>query len=121
MGRTILVIDDSATMRQLVRMTLTQSGYGVEEAEDGAKGLKKATAGAFDLVLSDVNMPVMNGLELVRSLRKLAQYRFTPILLLTTESLVERKQEGKAAGATGWIVKPFDPVQLLATVAKVLR
>ncbi len=121
MGKKILAVDDSVTMRQLVKMTLTQSGYDVVEAEDGAKGLEKASTAAFDLVLSDVNMPVMNGLDLVRSLRKLAQYRFTPILLLTTESLVERKQEGKAAGATGWIVKPFDPEQLLATVAKVLR
>ena len=121
MGKKILAVDDSVTMRQLVKMTLTQSGYDVVEAEDGAKGLEKASTSAFDLVLSDVNMPVMNGLDLVRSLRKLAQYRFTPILLLTTESLVERKQEGKAAGATGWIVKPFDPEQLLATVAKVLR
>lgn len=121
MVKKILAVDDSATMRQLVRMTLTQSGYEVVEAEDGEKGLQKALTGSFDLILSDVNMPVMNGLDLVRNLRKLAQYRFTPILLVTTESLLEKKQEGKAAGATGWIVKPFEPEQLLATVAKVLR
>ncbi len=121
MPKKILAVDDSATMRHLVRMTLTQSGYEVVEAEDGAKALQTASVATFDLVLSDINMPIMNGLDLVRNLRKLAQYRFTPILLLTTESLVAKKQEGKAAGATGWLVKPFDPEQLLATVAKVLR
>ncbi len=121
MANKILVVDDSVTMRQLVRMTLTQSGFRVVEAEDGAIGLHTASLSSFDLVLSDVNMPVMNGLDLVRNLRKLDQYRFTPILLLTTESLLTKKLEGKAAGATGWIVKPFNPDQLLATVAKVLR
>jgi two-component system chemotaxis response regulator CheY len=121
MAKRILVVDDSMTMRQLVKMTLLPSGYEVAEAEDGLKGLQMATAETFDLVLSDVNMPVMNGLDLVRNLRKLAQYRFTPIVLVTTESLLEKKQEGKAAGATGWIVKPFEPEQLLAVVAKVLR
>jgi two-component system chemotaxis response regulator CheY len=108
-------------MRQLVRVTLTRSGYEVMEAEDGAQGLKKASAEAFDLVLSDINMPVMNGLDMVRALRKLPSYKFTPIVLVTTESQVEKKQEGKTAGATGWIVKPFEPEQLLAVVAKVLR
>ncbi len=108
-------------MRQLVRVTLTRSGYEVMEAEDGAQGLSKATAEAFDLVLSDINMPVMNGLDMVRALRKLPSYKFTPIVLVTTESQVEKKQEGKTAGATGWIVKPFEPEQLLAVVAKVLR
>jgi two-component system chemotaxis response regulator CheY len=120
-AKRILAVDDSPTMRQLVRVTLTRSGYEVMEAEDGAQGLSKATAEAFDLVLSDINMPVMNGLDMVRALRKLPSYKFTPIVLVTTESQVEKKQEGKTAGATGWIVKPFEPEQLLAVVAKVLR
>jgi two-component system chemotaxis response regulator CheY len=108
-------------MRQLVNMTLTRSGYEVVEAEDGSAGLQKASADSFDMVLSDINMPIMGGLDMVRNLRKLAQYKFTPIVLVTTESQVEKKQEGKAAGATGWIVKPCEPEQLLAVVTKVLR
>ena len=121
MPKKVLAVDDSATMRQLVKMTLSRSGYDVVEAEDGAKALQKATTDIFDLVLSDINMPVMTGIELLRSLRKLAQYKFTPIVLVTTESQVEKKQEGKAAGATGWIVKQFEPEQLLAVLTKVLR
>jgi len=117
----ILTVDDSATMRKLIRMSLVPVGYEVVEAEDGVEALAKSAKEAFDLVLSDVNMPRMNGLDLVRNLRKASLYRFTPILLITTESLLEKKQEGKAAGATGWIVKPFDPGELLAVVAKVLR
>jgi two-component system chemotaxis response regulator CheY len=108
-------------MRQLVRVTLTRSGYEVVEAADGALGLQAASSQSFDLVLSDINMPNMNGLDLVRALRKLPQYKFTPIVLVTTESEISKKQEGKAAGATGWIVKPFEPEQLLAVVVKVLR
>ena len=121
MPKRILAVDDSATMRQLVKMTLTRAGFEVVEAEDGAKGLQKATAETFDMVLSDINMPVMTGLELLRNLRKLAQYKFTPIVLVTTESQLDKKAEGKTAGATGWIVKPFEPEQLLAVVTKVLR
>jgi two-component system, chemotaxis family, chemotaxis protein CheY len=121
MAKRILAVDDSATMRQLVRITLTRAGYEVVEAEDGAKGLQKATAEAFDMVLSDINMPIMSGLDLLRNLRKLTQYKFTPIVLVTTESQLEKKAEGKAAGATGWIVKPFEPEQLLAVISKVLR
>jgi two-component system chemotaxis response regulator CheY len=121
MSKKILVVDDSLTMRQLVRMTLVRSGYEVVEAEDGQKGLQKASAEAFDLVLSDINMPIMSGLEMLRGIRQLGNYKFTPVVLLTTESQVEKKQEGKAAGATGWIVKPFEQEQLLAVVAKVLR
>ncbi len=117
----ILAVDDSLTMRQLVKMTLSRAGYDVVEAEDGAKGLDKASAQPFDIVLSDVNMPVMGGMDLVRNLRKLPSYKFTPIVLITTESQLEKKQEGKAAGATGWITKPFEPEQLLAVVTKVLR
>jgi two-component system chemotaxis response regulator CheY len=117
----ILTVDDSATMRQMVKMTLIPAGFEVVEAEDGSIGLQKAIAETFDMVLSDINMPVMTGLELLRNLRKLAQYKFTPIVLVTTESQLEKKAEGKAAGATGWIVKPFEPEQLLAVVTKVLR
>lgn len=121
MAKKILAVDDSSTMRQLIKMTLSRAGYEVVEAEDGAKGLQKASAETFDLVLSDINMPVMTGIELLRSLRALPQYKFTPVVLVTTESQPEKKQEGKAAGATGWIVKPFEPEQLLAVVTKVLR
>jgi two-component system, chemotaxis family, chemotaxis protein CheY len=121
MAKRVLAVDDSLTIRQLIKMTLTRAGYEVIEAEDGAKGLQKASAEVFDLVLSDINMPVMTGLEMLRGLRKLEQYKFTPIVLVTTESQPEKKQEGKAAGATGWIVKPFEPEQLLAVVTKVLR
>jgi two-component system chemotaxis response regulator CheY len=121
MAKRILAVDDSATMRQLIRMTLTRAGYEVVEAEDGAKGLQKASGEAFDMVLSDINMPHMDGLELLRNLRRMTPYKFTPIVLVTTESQLEKKQEGKRAGATGWIVKPFEPEQLLAVVAKVLR
>jgi two-component system chemotaxis response regulator CheY len=121
MGKKILAVDDSLTIRQLIRMTLTRAGYEVVDAEDGAKGLEKASAEAFDMVLSDINMPNMTGIEMLRSLRKLELYKFTPIVLVTTESQPEKKAEGKAAGATGWIVKPFEPDQLLAVVTKVLR
>ena len=121
MAKRILAVDDSATMRQLVKMTLTPAGYEVVEAQNGYEGLQKATAETFDMVLSDINMPLMTGLELLLSLRKLPQYKFTPIVLLTTESLLTKKEEGKAAGATGWIVKPFEPEKLLAVVTKVLR
>jgi two-component system chemotaxis response regulator CheY len=121
MPKKVLIVDDSLTMRQLVKMTLTRSGYDVVEAEDGQKGLQKASLQAFDLVLSDINMPIMTGLDMLRGLRKLPAYKFTPIVLITTESQLEKKQEGKAAGATGWIVKPFEQEQLLAVVTKVLR
>lgn len=116
----ILAVDDSTSMRQMVAFTLTSAGHIVTNAEDGKHALEQARLHAFDLVLTDVNMPVMNGLMLTRELRQLADYRFTPILILTTESGPEKKQEGRAAGATGWLVKPFNPEQLLATVEKVL-
>lgn len=117
---TILAVDDSASMRQMVSFTLRQGGYQVVEAEDGEQGLKAARSGRFDLVISDVNMPVMDGITMIRALRGLPSYQFTPILMLTTESGGDKKQQGKAAGATGWIVKPFNPDQLLATVKRVL-
>src|SRR5687767_15916114 len=117
----ILTVDDSPSMRDMVRIALTSAGFDVTSAADGREALDLARKSAFDLVLSDVNMPVMDGIELIRALRAESAYRHTPILMLTTESSAERKREGKEAGATGWIVKPFDPAQLVATMHRVLR
>jgi two-component system chemotaxis response regulator CheY len=117
----ILAVDDSASMRQMVTFTLEGAGHSVIEACDGQDGLAKAQQHQVDLVLSDVNMPGMDGIELIRALRALPSYQFVPILMLTTESATEKKLEGKAAGATGWIVKPFNPEQLLATIKRVLN
>lgn len=116
----ILIVDDSASMRQMVSFTLKEAGYAVEEAVDGVDALGKAKTKAFNIVVTDVNMPNMDGISLIRELRTLASYKFTPLLMLTTESDDSKKQEGKSAGATGWMVKPFNPEQLLATVKKVL-
>ncbi len=116
----ILAVDDSASIRQMVTMTLKLAGHQVTEATDGVEGLSKAKGAKYDLILTDVNMPNMDGITLVKELRGLSDYRFTPILVLTTESGVNKKGEGKAAGATGWLVKPFDPDQLTATVKRVL-
>lgn len=117
----ILAVDDSASMRQMVAIVLKDAGHDVVQANDGMDGLEKAKAQQFDLVLTDVNMPRMDGITLVAELRKLPAFKFTPILLLTTECSAEKKLEGKTAGATGWLVKPFDPEKLLATIKKVLR
>ena len=116
----ILVVDDSASMRQMVEFTLKEAGHQVTVAEDGQAALNVAKGLASDLVITDVNMPNMDGITLIRELRALPAYKFTPILTLTTESATEKKMEGKDAGATGWIVKPFNPEKLLATVNKVL-
>jgi len=118
--KTVLAVDDSSSMRKMVAFTLQSSGYKVLEASDGAEGVALAKANQVDLIISDINMPNMDGIELVKTLRAEANYKFTPILLLTTESGMDKKVEGKNAGATGWIVKPFSPDQLLGTVAKVL-
>jgi two-component system chemotaxis response regulator CheY len=117
----ILAVDDSASMRQMVSFTLKKAGFDVTDAKDGVDALEVAKQGEFDLVISDVNMPNMDGITLIGHLRGLPQYKFTPMLMLTTESGLDKKSEGKAAGATGWIVKPFNPDQLLATINKVLR
>jgi len=117
---TILAVDDSASMRQMVTFTLKGAGYEVVEASDGKEALEKAKGQQFDLVISDVNMPVMDGISLIKELRALSEYKFTPLLMLTTESGDDKKTQGKTAGATGWIVKPFNPDQLLATINKVL-
>jgi two-component system chemotaxis response regulator CheY len=118
--QTILAVDDSASMRQMVRFTLEGAGYKVVQAADGVEALELARNGPVDLVLTDVNMPRMDGIALVRELRSLDSYKFVPMLVLTTESGQETKMRGKQAGATGWIVKPFNPEQLLATIGRVL-
>jgi len=117
----ILAVDDSASMRQMVSFTLKGAGHTVVEAVDGVDALAKAKGAKFDLVISDVNMPNMDGITLIRELRALPSFKFTPMLMLTTESTAEKKQEGKAAGATGWIVKPFNPTQLKSAITRVLR
>jgi len=117
----ILAVDDSASMRQMVAFTLKGAGYNVIEAADGQEALDKAKGETVDLVLTDQNMPRMDGITLVQNLRGLSSYAATPILILTTESSDEMKAKGKAAGATGWLVKPFDPGKLLDVVRRVIR
>ena len=118
MGKTILTVDDAATMRKMVCFTLKAAGHEVFEAQDGAVALSLLQSRPVDLVITDVHMPNMNGLELTRQLRALPSFGRTPIILLTTESDPGKKAEGRAAGATGWIVKPFSQEQLLAIVAR---
>jgi two-component system chemotaxis response regulator CheY len=120
MSNVILAVDDSPSMRQMVGQTLRAAGYDVIEAADGVEALELARGRVVDLVITDVNMPNMDGITLVAQLRALPTYRLVPLLLLTTESSPERKAQGKQAGATGWMVKPFNPDQLLATLARVL-
>lgn len=120
MSKTILAVDDSASMRQMVKITLSGAGYQVVEADNGADGLTKAKASPANMVVTDLNMPVMDGLTFIRELRKLPEYRGVPIIFLSTESDAGVKQQAKEAGATGWIVKPFQAEQLLAVVKKVL-
>jgi two-component system chemotaxis response regulator CheY len=120
MAKTILAVDDSASIRQMVAFTLKSAGYEVAEAVDGQDGLDKAKAKSYNLILSDQNMPRMDGLTLIKSLRALPQYKTVPILMLTTESSDAMKQQGRAAGATGWLVKPFDPQKLVEVVKKVI-
>jgi two-component system, chemotaxis family, chemotaxis protein CheY len=121
MAKTIITVDDSRSIRQLVAYTLTTAGYQVLEAGDGREGLEKLKTSKADLVITDLNMPNMDGIAMIRALRTLPSYKFVPILMLTTESQESKKSEGKSAGATGWIVKPFTPEQLLSTIQKVLR
>ena len=116
----ILTVDDSVSLRRLVGATLTEAGHQVTEVANGLDGLDAAKKQSFNLVISDMNMPIMDGLTFIKSLRALGTYKFTPILVLTTEMDPEKKKAAKEAGATGWIVKPFDPEQLLATIRKVL-
>ncbi|TXY08273.1 response regulator [Vibrio mimicus] len=116
----VLAVDDSISIRQMVSHTLQDAGYEVETATDGRDALSKAQKSRFDVIISDVNMPVMGGFEFVKAVRMQSQYKFTPILMLTTETSPEKKQEGKAVGATGWLVKPFNPETLLKTLQRVL-
>ncbi len=120
MGKVIMNVDDSASVRQMVGFTLQQAGYEVITAADGQDALAKLDGSAIHMVITDLNMPNLDGIGLIRQLRANARYKFIPIIMLTTESQLEKKQEGKAAGATGWIVKPFTPEQLIAVVKKVL-
>ncbi|WP_333001996.1 response regulator [Vibrio coralliilyticus] len=116
----ILAVDDSVSIRQMVSHTLRDAGYEVETANDGRDALNKVASSKFDVVISDVNMPNMGGFELVKALRDKPQYKFVPILMLTTETSSEKKQQGKSAGATGWLVKPFNPETLLKTLKRVI-
>lgn len=120
MAKTVLSVDDSSSIRQMVAFTLKGAGYEVIEAADGQEGLEKAKMKTVDMVLTDQNMPRMDGLTLIKSLRALPNYKSVPILMLTTESGDAMKQQGKAAGATGWLVKPFDPAKLLEVTKKVI-
>jgi two-component system chemotaxis response regulator CheY len=120
MSKTILSVDDSASIRQMVKLTLGAAGYDVVEACDGQDALVKAEGGGIHMILTDLNMPNMDGLALIRELRSQPSYKGVPIVFLTTESDDARRAEAKAAGATGWIVKPFRPEQLLAVVKKVV-
>jgi two-component system, chemotaxis family, chemotaxis protein CheY len=117
---TVLAVDDSPSIRTLVSHVLAQAGFNVVLAEDGLDALAHAREKPFDLVLTDINMPNLDGIGLIKELRELPTYKFVPLLVLTTESGTEMKMRGKAAGATGWIVKPFEPEQLVATIRKVL-
>jgi two-component system chemotaxis response regulator CheY len=115
-----MIVDDSVSMRQMVGFTLRKCGYEVVEAQHGQEALSKLQGCTVDLIVTDLNMPVMDGITLIQNVRKLPAMKSKPILMLTTEGLASKKEQGKAAGATGWLVKPFDPAKLLQTIAKVL-
>jgi two-component system chemotaxis response regulator CheY len=121
MSKTIMTVDDSVSVRQMVGFTLTRAGYEVLEAEDGVDAVNKLNGKTIHMMIADLNMPNMDGIELIRQVRSRPEYKFMPIIMLTTESQEEKKQAGKAAGATGWIVKPFKPDQLLSVIKKVLK
>lgn len=120
MAKTIMVVDDSASMRQVVAIALRGAGYDVIEGSDGKDALAKLGGRKVHLIISDVNMPVMDGISFLRELKNTAEHRFTPVIMLTTESSEARKTEGKVAGAKAWVVKPFKPEQILAAVAKLV-
>lgn len=121
MSKTIMTADDSSSIRQMVSFTLKQAGYSVVEAIDGSDALLKLKSNSIHMLISDLNMPKIDGIELIKQVRAMPEYKFIPIIMLTTESQADMKQKGKAAGATGWIVKPFKPEQLLSVIKKVLR
>ncbi|MEW6563532.1 MAG: response regulator [Pseudomonadota bacterium] len=120
MAKTILVVDDSASLRQVVSIALKGAGYEVIEACDGMDALNKLKGTRVNLVISDVNMPNMDGITFVKEMKKLPEFKFTPVIMLTTEGQESKKQEGQAAGAKAWVVKPFQPPQMLAAVAKLI-
>ena len=120
MSANILTVDDSASIRMTTKIALTNAGYQVTEAVDGADGLAKAKSATFDLIVTDLNMPNMNGLEMIEALRQSPAHTGVPIIFLTTESDADMKARAKAAGATGWVTKPFDPENLVKIVRKVL-
>lgn len=120
MPRKIMIVDDSSTVRQVLRLTLNNAGYETIDAVDGQDALDKLHGQAIDMMITDLNMPNLDGIDLIKAVRKNAATRFVPIIMLTTESAEEKKQQGKAAGATGWIVKPFKPEQLLKIVSMVV-
>ncbi|CAG9932640.1 MAG: response regulator [Nitrosomonadales bacterium] len=120
MGKAILIVDDSASVRQVVSIALKGAGYDVIEGCDGKDALTKLNGQKIHLIISDVNMPNMDGITFVKEVKKLPNYKFTPIIMLTTESQEGKKQEGQAAGAKAWVVKPFQPAQMLTAVAKLI-
>ncbi|KPX91705.1 response regulator [Pseudomonas meliae] len=120
MPKSVLVVDDSSSVRQVVGIALKSAGYDVIEACDGKDALGKLTGQKVHLIISDVNMPNMDGITFVKEVKKLASYKFTPIIMLTTESQESKKAEGQAAGAKAWVVKPFQPAQMLAAVSKLI-
>lgn len=120
MAKTIMVIDDSASIRQVVGIALKGAGYEVVEAVNGQEALDKLSGQRVHLVISDVNMPVMDGITFLKKLKERAEYKFTPVIMLTTESAENKKAEGQAAGAKAWVVKPFQPQQLLNAVSKLV-
>jgi len=120
MGKTILIVDDSVSLRQVVAIALTNAGYDVVEACDGKDGLTKLDGRKFHLIISDVNMPNMDGITFLKAVKELPAYKFTPVIMLTTEAGEEKKKEGQAAGARAWVVKPFKPEQMLTAVSKLI-
>lgn len=121
MSKNILVVDDSESIRNIVGFALSEEGYNITTANDGLDALNKLDDDSFKLIVTDLYMPNMTGLELIKEVRKIDSYKFTPILFLTTENHMGKKLEAKKAGATGWLVKPFDPEKLIRAVRKVLR
>ncbi|MEB0140741.1 MULTISPECIES: response regulator [unclassified Undibacterium] len=120
MSKIVMVVDDSASVRQVVGLALRGAGYGVIEACDGVDALAKLSGQKIHLIISDVNMPNMDGITFVQEVKKLAAYKFTPVIMLTTESQEGKKLQGQAAGAKAWVVKPFQPAQMLAAVSKLI-
>jgi two-component system, chemotaxis family, chemotaxis protein CheY len=117
----VLIVDDSSSVRQMVGLTMQNAGFDTVEAVDGTDGVNKANTSKFDLVITDLNMPNLDGIGLILALRKTPAYTFIPILMLTTESQIAKKEEGRKAGATGWIVKPFNADQLTAVIRKLVK